>query len=292
MLGNNRFSSAVLLLFLLATQSNAQAGVFDDMKRKLIFAVVPGAGYPLQYLHDNILGGRAYMLSALRDGGSCDPEFTSELEPLILEYRDWQKRVMEDINLGVTMWKNDDETKAKLKQLNKWGFPFFKFGKTSMRSIRDCANSRGYGMDIMSIQGAINWTKDRINEYDEYLPRLWCNEEVYSWMKANDEEANRIFPKLDEAILKKGIQFYYEFSPMTRPMYLEYKNLEAMHQDVYDDEGHIFRSAADVCDRTPRPAPQKKSTAPEEALQTCDVLGFERGTEAHSNCALELLTKG
>lgn len=37
------------------------------------------------------------------------------------------------------------------------------------------------------------------------------------------------------AILKHGIHFYYEFSPMTRPMYLEYKNLEAMHQDVYDD---------------------------------------------------------
>ena len=38
-------------------------------------------------------------------------------------------------------------------------------------------------------------------------------------------------------------------------MYLEYKNLEAMHQDVYDDEGHVFRSAADRCDRM-GPPPQ------------------------------------
>ena len=71
-------------------------------------------------------------------------------------------------------------------------------------------------MDI-NVQGEINWTKDRIREYEEYLPRLWCNEEVYNWMKANDDEAKRIFPKLDEAILKRGIQFYYELSPMDNP---------------------------------------------------------------------------
>ena len=146
-------------------------------------------------------------------------------------------------------------------------------------------------MDVMSVQGAINWTKDRIREYDEYLPRLWCNEEVYNWMKANDEEANRIFPKLDAAILQKGIQFYYQFSPMTRPMYLEYKNLEAMHQDVYVDEGHVFRSAANQCDQTMRPAPQPKSMTPDEALETCDALGFQRGTNSHSDCALKLLTE-
>ncbi|MDA8828051.1 hypothetical protein N9N82_11915 [Luminiphilus sp.] len=284
-------AGAALLGFLLFTQSSAYAGALDDMQRKLIFALVPGAGYGLQGLHNNILGGRAYMLSALRAGGDCNPEFSSELDPLIMEYRDWQRRVMEDINLGVETWTNNDETKGKLKELNKWGFPFIHPSRKEMKQIAECAKSRGYGMDIMSVQGAINWTKDRINEYDRYLPRLWCNEEVYTWMKANDEEANRVFPKLDEAILKSGIQFYYEFSPVTRPMYLEYKNLEAMHQDVYDDEGHVFRSAADTCDRMPRPAQQKKSTTPEEALQTCDTLGFKRGTEDHANCALELITR-
>ena len=280
----------VAMLALTASVS-ATSGVLDDMSRKLLFAVVPGAGYPLQHLHDNILGGRVFMLSALKAGGDCDPEFAPELDQLISEYVDWQRRVIEDIDAGVESWNNGDETKAKLTELNRWGFPFYKGDRKDWKLIGECAESRGYGMDVMSIQGAINWTKDRIREYDEYLPRLWCNDEVYSWMKANDEEANRIFPKLDEAILEKGIQFYYEFSPLTRPMYLEYKNLEAMHQDVYDDEGHVFRSAADACDRTMRPAPQPKSLTSDEALDTCDALGFERGSESHANCALELMTR-
>ena len=284
-------TKAFVAILALTASVSATSGVLDGVYRKLLFAVVPGAGYQLNYLHDNILGGRLYMLSAIKAGGNCDPEFSPELNQLISEYRDWQRRVQKDIDAGVQRWSNNDETKDKLKEINRWGLPFYSPSSGDILIVDECAESRGFGTASMSVQGAINWTKDRIREYDEYLPRLWCNEEVYNWMKANDEEANRIFPKLDEAILKHGIQFYYEFSPMTRPMYLEYKNLEAMHQDVYEDEGHVFRSAADACDRTMRPAPQPKSLTSDEALDTCDTLGFERGSESHANCALELMTR-
>lgn len=282
----------IFIGILILTMTSANAGVFDGLSRALTFAFVPSAGYKLQYLHDNILGGRAYMLSAIRAGGDCDSEITSELDPIITEYRKWQVRVAEDIKLGVQFWRNNNEHKGKLKEINRWGFPSYKLSRKHMEKISKCAESRGYGMDVMSIQGAINWTKDRINEYAEYLPRLWCNQEVYSWMEANDKEAKRIFPKLDEAILNSGIQYYYEFSPLTRPMYLEYKNLEAMHQNKYHDEGHVFRSAADACDKMPRVIQQKNQMSPSEALEICDSLGFKRETQAHADCALKVLTNG
>ena len=55
------------------------------------------------------------MLSAIKAGGNCDPEFSPELNQLISEYRDWQRRVQKDIDAGVQRWSNNDETKDKLK---------------------------------------------------------------------------------------------------------------------------------------------------------------------------------
>ena len=55
--------------------------------------------------------------------------------------------------------------------------------------------------------------------------------------------------------MRAGIEYSLRVSRPTREpdVYREYKNLEAMHQDVYDDEGHVFRSAADRCDKMVRP---------------------------------------
>lgn len=149
--------------------------------------------------------------------------------------------------------------------------------KEQKKLIFECAKSRGFGSDTMHLDGAIEWTQGRLNEYAEHLPRLWCNEEVYSWMLANDTEAKRILPKLESAY-ESGIRYYYEFSPYTRPMYLEYKNLESMHEDVYDKEHHVFRGAARECDELK--ARQSVEVQIDDVWSAIDAL--DESTEVHS----------
>ena len=200
---------------------------------------------------------REYGLRSRSAAGSCNPDLMKEVfQPAIDGVIEMRQSISEDQAAGITRWNFDDPYgKQRISEFERWNEelkPTSEAYEEANLAIDACINSRGYGRDRMSLQGAINWTNDRISEYRVYLPRLWCDEEVHSWMSANYTEAMRIFPKLDEAILS-GIKYYYEYSPHSRPMYLEYKNLEAMHQDVYDDEGHVFRSAADRCDKMVRP---------------------------------------
>lgn len=259
--------------------------VFASFTVDLLFAVVPGAGFPLEHLSRTLNAG-IFQMNALKAAADCDTVAAAKMSAQISDWENWKARVEADIENGIVRWNNNDETKDKSKEIRKWGFPL----KADFKAIGECARERGFGMDVMSLQGALNWTDDRLREYREYLPRLWCDQEVLTWMKANNTEAERIRPLLNDALLS-GISAYYEFSPVTRPMYFEYKNLEAMHQDVYDDEGHVFRSAADRCDKTPRPLEVKRRITAEEALQTCDTLGFVRGTTDHSQCALQVITR-
>lgn len=255
-----------------------------------------------KFLHKTVAGGHRSLtpflehpgdtLSAFRAGADCTEEGAAFVDQIISWRAPIHDRAVADAQSGIRIWTPENMGK-EFQELHyeydeKW---LAALNSDEMQAyIVGCANKRGYGFDVMSTQGAINWTNDRINEYREYLPRLWCNEEVYSWMSANDSEAKSVLPKL-EAAISAGVRKHYEWSPVHRPLYLEYKNLEAMHQDVYDDEGHVFRTAANACDRMPKPTTTDDPMTPDEALETCDVLGFQRGTDSHSNCALKLLTE-
>lgn len=233
-----RDTTRLFLCLVLAMLSvNTEAGILDRLG-----VAIFGGRLELDKLEKQLYGMEFAWLS-YKDAASCSADL-SNFDQQIEEIRRWRRIVTEDQAAGITAWHTKDQaTSQKVKDL-KAAKP--NLSKDQKSLIERCAKERGFGLDVMLLQGAINWTNDRINEYRVYLPRLWCDEEVYNWMAANNAEAQKVLPKL-EAALESGIVYYFEFSPMTRPMYLEYKNLEAMHQDVYDDEGHVFRSAADHC---------------------------------------------
>jgi len=225
------------------------------------------ANYSLMKLAHKLVGGTLsveafvnyppHELITLRSAADCTPEGAAEVDGMINLGMPLHLRALNDYHNGITTWnRKTPEGKEAVEMSFEWSDVYISWTKSSelKQLINHCRIQRGYGVDVMSTKGAINWTKDRINEYKLYLPRVWCNKEVRDWMAANDAEAKRVLPKL-EAARDAGVVSHYEFSPLDNPMYTEYKNLEAMHQDVYDDEGHVFRSAADRCDKM-GPPPQ------------------------------------
>ena len=236
-----RYLALTVALAFYSLHSNAGlSGLLEDLQ----LATVGGA-YPLEEV-DKSLNVNEFQFIAMRDAVDCSGEAT-DLEDNLQRIRELRLLVQGDMRRGVDSWHNKKDSEKFDRVYNLKAE--ISYPDNLQALIKQCAKSRGYGLDVMALKGAIKWTKDRIKEYAEYLPRVSCNTEVYDWMKANDAEAKRVLPKL-QAAYDSGIKKYYEYSPYTRPMYLEYKNLEAMHQDVYKNEAKVFRGAAKECAKT------------------------------------------
>ena len=235
----NLLLAAVIAFYSLPSNAGLK-GLLVDLQLSTI-----GGIYKLEKL-DRQLNTTEFQLVAIRDAVDCSGDFT-EFEDNLRRVRELRLLVQDDIRRGVGSWHNRENVEKFDRVYNLKEELIYPDNLQTL--VAQCAKSRGYGLDVMALKGAIKWTKDRIKEYAEYLPRVSCNTEVYDWMKANDAEAKRVLPKL-QAAYDSGIKRYYEYSPYTRPMYLEYKNLEAMHQDVYKNEAKVFRGAAKECGKT------------------------------------------
>ena len=236
-----RYLALTVALAFYSLNSNAGLkGLMVDLQLATV-----GGVYTLKKV-DKSLNNMEFQLVTIRDAADCSGEVTA-LEDNLRRVRELRAVVQDDIRKGVDQWHNRENAEKFDRVYNLEAE--ISYPDNLQALVKQCAKSRGYGLDVMALKGAIKWTKDRIKEYAEYLPRVSCNTEVYDWMKANDAEAKRVLPKL-QAAYDSGIKKYYEYSPYTRPMYLEYKNLEAMHQDVYKNEAKVFRGAAKECAKT------------------------------------------
>ena len=57
--------------------------------------------------------------------------------------------------------------------------------------------------------------------------------------------------------------------------------LSDSHTGTYKREGKVMRRVAKQCEGVPRPVKPPPKITPQEALEACDALGFERGTVCH-----------
>ena len=225
-------------------------------------------------------------------GVDCDSDSVAALQPNFDLLENWQETIDQDLALGTTAWTNskDDPNRDKATQyidaIEGLHIP------VSYKVISQCAEERGYGLGSKKVNHSMQkWVSKRIREYEEYLPKVFCDEEVHSWMQANYELATELMP-LIKAGRAERIGTWYEWSPLTNSKYLMHKKLDDSHNNTYKRQGKVMRRAAKECEGVPRPVASPPKITTEEALETCDALGFERDTPAHSDCALKVLTEG
>ena len=270
--------------------SLASASANADWKRDLLWEVLD-ASFSLEFLSEM---NQSFLLrhEVWLAGVDCDRDSVAELQPNFALLEEWQTTIDQDLASGVVMWSlaKEDPNKDKLVQ--------YRAAVDDLRVsvnyevLSQCAEERGYGLGSKKVNHSMQkWVSKRIREYEEYLPKVFCDEEVHSWMQANYELATELMP-LIKAGRAERIGTWYEWSPLTNSKYLMHKKLDDSHNNTYKRQGKVMRRAAKECEGVPRPVASPPKITTEEALETCDALGFERDTPAHSDCALKVLTEG
>ncbi|MDB2644310.1 hypothetical protein N9Y37_07655 [Luminiphilus sp.] len=277
--------AAAWTIFFSFVTSSAHADWKNDL-----FWLLPGVGYSLTDLSERNQG-YVLMHSVWRTGVDCDSDSVAALQPNFDLLEDWQETIDQDLASGITGWSNskEDPNRNKMPQY----IDAIEGLKVSLsyEVINRCAAERGFGTGSKRVNHSMQkWVSARIREYEEYLPKVFCDEEVHSWMQANYELATELMP-LIKAGRAEGVGTWYEWSPLTNSKYLMHKKLDDNHNKTYKRQGKVMRRAAKQCEGVPRPIASSPKITAQEALNTCDALGFERETEAHSNCALEVLTR-
>lgn len=237
-------SSGLVKRLLLAGLVFASLDCHADWKRDFLWEIVPGASYKLESLvnsNDELLVG----LAIIKSGLECDPQAANKIETIATDVSAWQERIKTDISAGKERWSNsvdDEERKAKdyvsfrdSIQLNDY-----------KELVSQCAGQKKWGGDSVSLSGAEEWTRKRIVEYEQYLPRVTCDSALHDWMQVNYAAAKALLPVIvdDRA---QGYKKWFEWSSLTREKYLQHRDLKIKHTTTYRREGKVIRKAAKRC---------------------------------------------
>ena len=251
MIFDQRSKNATTLL-LLALCLPLKISADNEWQRKLLWDTPIPFGITASYKLSDLSKSSQKNLSRLlilRGGATCDEDTYQELEEDLLVVGHWQSIINTDLEAGVTKWSNanDDPNKSKAEEyveaINSLSLTL------DSETISRCAEANGFGFGSVGIdKGTEKWVSKRIQEYEEYLPKVACNSEVHSWMTANYLLATDLLPLIQEGRANR-IGKWYEWSTYTNTNYLLHKKLSDSHNHTYKRQGKVMRNAAKQCEQ-------------------------------------------